>query len=114
MSGGQRRTIIAECGWTRVGHPNEVNKLFKLHKKYCKDCSDTDYEPSKDAFHAIKTNGWKGLMPNGQKPNQIKSKVFMTTLNTGMNLDIITDATSIADCYKKVNELIGKSNNLDF
>ena len=64
QTGGQRRTLTARCGYSVAGHPNEVDKLFKRHQKYCRSgiCQDNDI-PEFNAANA-KSNGWDGIGKN--------------------------------------------------
>jgi hypothetical protein len=92
--GGQRRTIEAGCGWRCVGHPQEVNGKFKLHKKYCNTCRDAHTEelPSFNK-EGGKMNGWKGITNKGQQPNQMLTTAFIE----GEQYDIHTKDNSMKE-----------------
>jgi hypothetical protein len=89
--GGQRRTIQAPCGWIRKGHPNEVNKLFILHKKYCKSCGEIEFEATEFNKEAGNMNGWKG----SKIPNQPQNQIQTTCIVDGKVLEVISEAKSI-------------------
>ena len=36
--GGQARNMKCGCGWSRRGSPREVQNLFFLHRRHCKQC----------------------------------------------------------------------------
>ena len=96
--GGQKRTIQATCGWNRKGHPTEVNKLYMLHKKYCKTCSETDYAPPEFNKEAANTNGWNGITTGGQKPTTIQT----TCLVEGRRVEVISQANSIEEATRDI------------
>jgi len=92
--GGQRRTIEAGCGWRCVGHPQEVNGKFRIHKKYCDTCreSHTQELPSFNG-EAGKINGWKGITNRNQQPNQMLTSAFIE----GEQYDIHTKAKNMKE-----------------
>ena len=95
--GGQQRTIQASCGWCRKGHPNEVNKLLILHKKYCKGCAESEYEAPAFNKDAGNINGWNGIRSSGNS-----LVVQSTCLVDGKRIEVISEAPSIE---KAVTEL---------
>jgi hypothetical protein len=90
--GGQRRTIEAGCGWRCVGHPQEVNGKFRLHKKYCETCREnhTQELPSFNK-EAGNINGWKGITNRNQQPNQMLTTAFIK----GEQYDIFSGANNL-------------------
>lgn len=95
LSGGQRRTIEVGCGYRCVGHPQEVNKKYLIHKRYCKDCGDnnTDVLPEFNKLGG-KINGWKGVTNRNQQPNQMLTTAFVD----GVRQDIfLKDVKTMAD-----------------
>ncbi len=74
MRGGQRRTVVCGCDRTFRGHPNEVNKLYERHRRYCERAIQVEL-PEYNRITA-KKNGWKGMMPNGDKPKKLIADVF--------------------------------------
>ena len=92
--GGQRRTIEAGCGWRCVGHPQEVNGKFKIHKKICNICKD-NYTEGLPEFNKEggKMNGWKGITNRGQQPNQM----LTTALIEGEEYNIYSKASSMKE-----------------
>lgn len=106
--GGQRRTIEAGCGWRCVGHPQEVNGKFKIHKKFCNTCKDS-YTEGLPEFNKEggKMNGWKGITNRGQQPNQM----LTTALVNGEEYNIYTKASSMKEAmdetYLTANILAG-------
>ena len=92
--GGQQRTIQAGCGWCRKGHPTEVNRLYRLHMKFCKEgCGDTNYAAPEFNKEAGNMNGWKGSNIKGGKTNQVQS----TCLVDGKRIEVISQASSISE-----------------
>jgi hypothetical protein len=90
--GGQQRTIQAGCGWCRKGHPTEVNRLYKLHIKFCKQgCGETNYEAPEFNKEAGNMNGWKGSTIKGGKTSQVQS----TCLVDGKRIEVVSEASSI-------------------
>lgn len=73
--GGQRRTIQAECGWRCVGHPQEVDGKFRIHKRFCKTCVESQTELPAFNKAAGLINGWKGLTEKKQKPDEILTTI---------------------------------------
>ena len=95
--GGQQRTIQASCGWCRKGQLNEVNKLYLLHKKYCKNsCADSNYEAPSFNRDAGNMNGWNGLTAGGQKPQVVQS----TCLVDGKRIEVISEANSVSEAVR--------------
>ncbi len=84
-TGGQRRTIVTNCGWTSKGSVREANGKMRLHLKVCKICKSFDNsgdiaEYNKD--NAMK-NGWNGITEKGAVKNTI-----VTTLEKDDSQDI--------------------------
>ena len=44
--GGQERLMALACGKTILGHPNEVNKKYERHVRYCDKCPKDDKAPA--------------------------------------------------------------------
>ena len=88
--GGQRRTIEAGCGFRCVGHPTEVNKKYLLHKKYCKDCGETEYQAPEFNKEGANTNGWNGVRLKNNVPKQMLTTAFVN----GVRQDILLDGIS--------------------
>lgn len=90
--GGQRRTMEAGCGWRCVGHPQEVNGKWEIHRRYCKDCMDTQTEvmPEFNKTAGL-MNGWKGMTNRNQQPNQMLTTAFVN----GERMDILTNANTL-------------------
>ena len=40
-SGGVRRTVELNCGFVFRGDPDRIDLQFKLHKKKCESCKDS-------------------------------------------------------------------------
>ena len=97
--GGQRRTIEATCGWRRAGHPQEVNKLYLLHKKFCNRCQETTYEAPAFNKEAANINGWRGILPSGQQPLHIQS----TCLIDGKRVEVISEAHSVEEATRDLS-----------
>lgn len=92
QKGGQRRTIEAPCGWRCVGHPQEVNKKYLLHRKYCKEgCKEITTDIPEFNKEAGLMNGWKGITNRNQQPNQM----LTTALVDGERYDIFTNANTL-------------------
>jgi hypothetical protein len=95
--GGQQRTIQAGCGWCRKGHPTEVNRLYLLHRKYCKEgCATTDYEAPEFNKEAGNRNGWNGSSNKGGKPTHIQS----TCLVDGKRIEVVSEGSSISSAMR--------------
>ena len=62
--GGQRRTATLGCGWSCVGHPNEVDAKTRRHMRICEVCKSADKSaveiPKWDKAIGM-SNGWKGV-----------------------------------------------------
>jgi hypothetical protein len=98
--GGQRRTIQSSCGWCRTGHPTEVNRLYLLHKKFCKEgCGSTEYEAPEFNKTAGNMNGWKGATIKGHKPQQVQS----TCLVNGKRIEVVSEANSINEAISDLH-----------
>jgi hypothetical protein len=91
--GGQRRTIEAGCGWRCFGHPNEVDKKYLRHRRYCSSCKENADELPKFNREAGLINGWKGNTNRHQKPNQILTMAVVD----GVRQDILLDGVSSID-----------------
>lgn len=92
--GGQRRTIEAGCGWRCVGHPQEVNGKYRIHKKICNTCKESNTSELPEFNKAAGLmNGWKGLTNRNQLPNQM----LTTALIDGEQYDIFSGASKLAD-----------------
>jgi hypothetical protein len=89
--GGQRRTIETTCGWTTKCHPREANGKYKIHIRHCSICVEQDL-PEYNRKSA-KLNGWKGLMPNGDKPTTMRTSVVIE----GVRNDLVVEATNMED-----------------
>ena len=100
--GGQRRTIEVSCGWRSVGHPNEVNKKFELHKKHCKICGSSNYSPSPFDRTAGDINGWKGQFHNHNTKKESITSVSVNGVKTNIHLKGVK-RTEISD---KINDKI--------
>ncbi len=97
--GGQRRTIQAGCGWCRTAHPTEVNRLYILHKKHCKEgCGSTEYEAPEFNKIAGNMNGWKGSTIKGCKTHQVQS----TCLVDGKRIEVVSEASSVAEAVREM------------
>lgn len=78
IGGGQQRTINAPCGWTRKGHPTQVNKIFQIHARHCKVCKTWDLKIPEFNSTAALHNGWDGLNDKDRKPDTIIHSVVIT------------------------------------
>lgn len=62
--GGQRRTATLMCGWSCVGHPNEVDAKTRRHYRVCSKCKEDGTScneiPKFDKVVGM-SNGWKGV-----------------------------------------------------
>ena len=107
--GGQRRTIETGCGWRCVGHPQEVNGKFKLHKKYCNTCNET-FTEELPSFNkkASKINGWKGLTDRGQKPNQMLTTAFVDGVRQDIYLKDVKNLEDAMDDAKLTASLLAE------
>lgn len=88
--GGQRRTIMASCGWSAKGHPREVNNKLKIHSRYCEQCRNVG-EPSSFDKDMGRNNGWGSVV--GDK--QAKKFEFQTIIGDGIRIPIKTDKVNI-------------------
>jgi hypothetical protein len=95
--GGQRRTLEAGCGYRCVGHPTEVNKKYLLHKRYCKECGDTEYQAPEFNRDAANINGWKGVSLKQNVPNQMLTTAFVNGVRQDILLDGITNMEDAMD-----------------
>lgn len=95
QKGGQRRTLEAPCGWRCIGHPNESNGRYAIHRRHCSKCIEINAITDLPEFNkaTIKTNGWKGLLRNGNKP----SKMLTTAFIDGQRQDILVDASTMEE-----------------
>lgn len=85
MMGGQRRTIVAPCGWTAKGSIREANFKMKLHVKNCKTCDVKNITiPDFDT----KANGLDGITTSkrGNAIKQISHKDMCSTLAIGKTM----------------------------
>ena len=91
--GGQRRILETGCGWRCVGHPREVNGKFKIHKRLCDFCRESNTkELPKFSNEAANINGsWKGIKSINNQP----TKEVTTALVDGEQFDIVCDANNI-------------------
>ena len=89
--GGQRRTIEAPCGWKTICHPREANGKYKIHTRNCKTCSYTELPEYSREVGLV--NGWKGLLPNGDKPNTMLTTAFVD----GIRNDVFVKASNMED-----------------
>ena len=89
--GGQRRTLEAGCGWKTCGHPQEVNKKWEIHRRYCLNCMNSQQRemPEFDKTAGL-MNGWKGVDNNNQK----HKKMLTTAYINGERNDILVDGVS--------------------
>ena len=104
--GGQRRTIEASCGYKCVGHPTEVNKKFVIHKKYCKECGETEYSAPEFNKEGANMNGWKGVNIKQNIPNQMLTTAFINGVRQDILLDGITNMEDAMDNARLVAGLI--------
>lgn len=90
--GGQRRTIEAGCGYRCQGHPQEVNKKFEIHKRYCNTCKESHTEtlPEFNKTAGL-MNGWKGINNRNNQPDQHLTTAFVD----GERYDILTKANTL-------------------
>ena len=95
--GGQRRTLEAGCGYKCVGHPTEVNKKYLLHKRYCKECGESETEPPEFNKEAGNMNGWKGVSLKQNVPNQMLTTAFINGVRQDILLDGITNMEDAMD-----------------
>jgi hypothetical protein len=107
--GGQRRTIETGCGWRCVGHPQEVNGKFKIHKRLCDICRESHTkELPKFSNEAANINGsWKGIKSINNQPNQI----LTTALVDGEQFDIVCDANNINNAMDETYSYLKASLN---
>ena len=118
--GGQRRTIVTGCGWRCVGHPQEVNGKWAIHRRFCKDCKDTQTEEMPDFDKtAGMMNGWKGINNRNNQPDQHLTSAFVNgerydilteapTLEKAMD-EVVLTANILADNYIKPEPVLSKS-----
>jgi len=104
--GGQRRTMEASCGYRCVGHPTEVNKKFVIHKKYCKECGETEYSAPEFNKEGANMNGWKGVNIKQNVPNQMLTTAFINGVRQDILLDGITNMEDAMDNARLVAGLI--------
>ena len=92
QKGGQRRTMEAGCGWRCVGHPQEVNGKWAIHRRYCNECRETQLEELPEFNReAGLMNGWGGITNRNQQPN----RMLTTAVVEGEPMNIITNTNSI-------------------
>lgn len=103
--GGQRRTLEAPCGWRCVGHPQEVNGKYRIHKRLCETCKDCKSEvPDFDKANG-NANGWKGIANRNHRGTGDIAKNFITTcVIDGKRVDIRQDGNSMEDATTKIRE----------
>ena len=99
--GGQRRTIETGCGWRCVGHPNEVNKKFIIHKRYCKICEDVTMDTQFNRT-AGDINGWKGQKHLSNHKNQ---SIINVSIN-GNNANVVMDNVKPTEAFEKVADKV--------
>lgn len=96
--GGQRRTIVAPCGWRRVGHPKEINNIFNMHKRYCKTCfNDNTILPEFNKSSGL-FNGWDGI-----RGKDNCKEISTTVFTNGKMIDVITNSTSITQATEIID-----------
>jgi hypothetical protein len=95
--GGQRRTLEAGCGWRCVGHPTEVNKKYKLHRKYCKTCGEVEYQAPEFNREGANMNGWNGVRLKPNCPNQMLTTAFVNGVRQDILLDGINNMENAMD-----------------
>lgn len=95
--GGQRRTLEAGCGWRCVGHPTEVNKKYKIHRKYCKTCGECEYQAPEFNKEGANMNGWKGVNIKQNVPNKMLTTAFINGVRQDIMLDGITNMEDAMD-----------------
>jgi hypothetical protein len=95
--GGQRRTIEAGCGWRCVGHPQEVNKKYLIHKRYCNDCGESEYDAPEFNKEGANMNGWKGVNIKQNVPNKMLTTAFINGVRQDIMLDGITNMEDAMD-----------------
>jgi hypothetical protein len=103
--GGQRRTIETSCGYRCVGHPTEVNKKFLIHKRYCKDCGETEYAAPEFNKEGANMNGWKGVNIKQNVPNQMLTTAFVNGVRQDILLDGVTNMEDAMDEARLVASL---------
>ena len=96
--GGQRRTIEAGCGYRCVGHPNEVNKKYLIHKRYCSTCNEGITELPEFNKTAGLINGWKGINNRNNQPEQHLTTAFVD----GERFDVLTKANTLEKAMEDV------------
>ncbi len=99
--GGQRRTLETPCGWRCVGHPQEVNGKYRIHKKFCDTCKDVNNVPEFSRTNGD-VNGWKGI--SNKNCNQRVRNIVTTCVVDGERFDVIQEAKTIDDATKKIRE----------
>ena len=109
QKGGQRRTIETGCGWRCVGHPNEVNGKYKIHKKFCDTCKDSITELPSFNKDAGKINGWKGIKNKHQQPNQMLTTAFVDGERNDIFLTGVTNIEMAMDDAKLTASLIAEN-----
>lgn len=103
--GGQRRTIEAGCGWRCFGHPNEVDKKYLRHRRYCSSCKENPVELPEFNKVAGLINGWKGNTNRHQKPNQMLTTAFVNKVRQDILLEGIKSRDN-ALYYEKLEEAL--------
>ena len=103
--GGQRRTIEAPCGWRCVGHPQEVNGKFRIHKRICSTCKDGKTQLPEFSRENGDDNGWDGIVNKGCRGKGTIAKNFVSTcVIDGKQVDIRQEATSVDNAVDKIKE----------
>ena len=91
--GGQRRTIVCECGYRIVGKPNTLDTISRLHNKVCPKSHGSKYViPSKVPFDNNTNVAMDGfsktrhgnpiLAPNILTKNMVNGEFVSTTILT--------------------------------
>jgi len=98
--GGQRRTLSAPCGWTTQCHPREANGKYNIHRRYCRSCYEAHIQLPEYNRTIAKNNGWKGIMPNGNKPKKlivdiISDDITNTIVANESNIEHAIDTTYV-------------------
>jgi len=91
FTGGQKRTTQFDCGFVISGHPTELKRRVKLHKKTCEHCKCSGQNiifPEFSNFNGRK-NGWNGLSIKGEVL-QTKNKLCFASIGEDIVLDGVT------------------------
>lgn len=70
--GNGKREVRSQCGWSRKGNPEVVDKLFKFHQKHCLQCKTQAIVLPSFNHAAAKINGQDGVARNGNKASELR------------------------------------------